>query len=211
MTIKVENYSKTIKKNQVLKNINATFESGKIYGLIGHNGSGKTMLLRAITGLICPTKGKIYLDNKEMFKDFDIMPDVGIIINNQEMIPSLTAKENMEYLRKINLKVQPERILEVLKRVGLERQINNKVKNFSLGMKQRLNIAQAIFEDQKVILLDEPTNAIDSEGIIDILELLKELKSEDKIIIIATHDTGYFKEVFDEIIKLKEGELVEVS
>lgn len=209
MQIEVSHYSKKIKENTVLKNINYTFTGGKIYGVVGHNGSGKTMLLRALCGLIKPTEGRVLLGEKELFKDFDILPDVGVIINNQELAGSLTAYENLNYLRKINNKVGTEKIDEVLKRVGLYDKKDIKVKKFSLGMKQRLNLAQAIFEDQNILLLDEPTNAIDSEGVQEILTIFKKLKEAGKLIIVATHDTGVFKGLFDEVIQLRAGEIVE--
>ncbi len=209
MQIEVINYTKKIKQNVVLRNIDYKFESGKIYGVLGHNGSGKTMLLRAICGLIKPSDGKVLLNEQQLFKDFDVLPKTGVIINNQEMVGSMTAYQNLNYLRKINNVVDETAINTVLEEVGLINSANTKVKKFSLGMKQRLNIAQAIFENQEILLLDEPTNAIDSEGIVEILKLFKKLREDGKIVIVATHDIGCFEGVFDEIITLRNGEIIE--
>ena len=162
-----------MKKNVVLDDISYTFENGTVYGLYGENGSGKTMLLRAISGLIVPTKGEIFCDGKKLHKDISFPENTGIVIENMELLPKFTARENLRMLSGIKKIATAEDIDSALCDVGLEPKSEKKVKKFSLGMKQRLNIAQAVFEKQDVILLDEPTNALDAEGVSQIYNLIK--------------------------------------
>ncbi|MDB6273695.1 ABC transporter ATP-binding protein [Listeria monocytogenes] len=185
--IKIVNLQKKIKRTEVLTNINYSFEPGKIYGVFGKNGSGKTMLLRSLAGLIIPTSGKIFIDNKELHHDISFPPSMGIIIENMELLPQFDARTNLKILSKIKNIASDEDIDNAIDRVGLSPHIDKKVKKYSLGMKQRLNIAQAVFEKPAVILLDEPTNAIDDQGIELINQLLLEEKKRGATIIIASH------------------------
>ena len=141
---KLNNVSKTIKKQNVLKELNYDFEKGTIYGLFGPNGSGKTMVLRVLSGLVIPTDGEVEIDGKILHKDISFPPSVGIIIENMELLPKLTAQENLQALSQIKKTASEEDIIDTLKRVGLD--TDKPVKKYSLGMRQRLNIAQAIFE-----------------------------------------------------------------
>ena len=206
--IVVDNVTKVIGKTEVLKNISYHFESGQIYGLAGRNGAGKTMLLRVLSGLVIPTKGKITIDNRVLHEQFSFPESMGIVIENMQMLPQLTAFENLKGLSKIKKVADDIAINETLDRVGLSTAKNLKVAKFSLGMKQRLNIAQAIFENPRVILLDEPMNAIDEFGVQEIRQLLLEEKEKDKIIIVASHLNEDLNDFCDVKIMVREGEII---
>lgn len=206
--IEVRNISKTLKGNQVLKDISYTFENGKIYGIYGYNGCGKTMFLRAIAGLLVLDKGQIIIDGKELHKDVSFPDSTGIVIEHMELLPNYTALENLKILSKIRKTASDDDMKEALEKVGLKPDSSQKVKKFSLGMKQRLNIAQAIFEGQKILLLDEPTNAIDEKGIELIYDLLRSLKNQGATIIIASHHKEDLYELCDETIKIEKGMIV---
>lgn len=203
----VKNVSKEIKGKTILNNISYTFESGTIYGLHGRNGSGKTMLLRAIAGLIIPNSGEIIVDGKVIGKDIEFPESMGIIIENMSLLPEYTAFENLKLLAKIKKVATDEDIVNALKSVGLDPYDKKKVKAFSLGMKQKLNIAQAIFENPEILLLDEPTNALDNETIKDIRELLIKMKNQGKTIIIASHNNEDISSLADEIIEIVNGSI----
>ena len=182
--IQLQNVTKRIKENTVLDNVSYTFKSGFVYGLYGQNGSGKTMLLRAISGLINLDSGSIFIDGEKLH-------------------------DKIEFLAKIKNIADEKDIIFSLERVGLDPDSDKKVKKFSLGMKQRLNIAQAIFENQKIILLDEPTNALDEDAVQLIYKIIREEKSRGATIIVATHHKEDLKEVCDVILKIAEGKIVE--
>jgi ABC-2 type transport system ATP-binding protein len=205
--VTLENVEKTIKKQLVLKDINANFKPGMIYGLIGKNGSGKTMLLRAIAGLIIPTKGEVRIGRNVLHKDISFAPNCGVIIENMTLLPQYTAKENLEILAKIKKVAAEKDILRAIQRVGLDPNSNLKVRKYSLGMRQRLNIAQAIFERPDIILLDEPTNAIDDSGVELIYQLLQEERDRGATVIIASHQKEEIATFCDELLVMDEGEL----
>ncbi|EAF1850200.1 ABC transporter ATP-binding protein [Listeria monocytogenes] len=206
--IKIVNLQKKIKRTEVLTNINYSFEPGKIYGVFGKNGSGKTMLLRSLAGLIIPTSGKIFIDNKELHHDISFPPSMGIIIENMELLPQFDARTNLKILSKIKNIASDEDIDNAIDRVGLSPHIDKKVKKYSLGMKQRLNIAQAVFEKPAVILLDEPTNAIDDQGIELINQLLLEEKKRGATIIIASHHKKDIEPLCDMSIRMDQGKII---
>lgn len=207
--IQLQNVTKRIKENTVLDNVSYTFKSGFVYGLYGQNGSGKTMLLRAISGLINLDSGSIFIDGEKLHDKIEFPPETGIVIENMELLPECSAKRNLQMLAKIKNIADEKDIRFSLERVGLDPDSDKKVKKFSLGMKQRLNIAQAIFENQKIILLDEPTNALDEEAVQLIYKIIREEKSRGATIIIATHHKEDLKEVCDVILKIAEGKIVE--
>ena len=185
--IQLQNVTKRIKENTVLDNVSYTFKSGFVYGLYGQNGSGKTMLLRAISGLINLDSGSIFIDGEKLHDKIEFPPETGIVIENMELLPECSAKRNLQMLAKIKNIADEKDIIFSLERVGLDPDSDKKVKKFSLGMKQRLNIAQAIFENQKIILLDEPTNALDEDAVQLIYKIIREEKSRGATIIVATH------------------------
>lgn len=205
--VEIKNYCKSIKSRPILNNVSYNFEYGKIYGLYGHNGSGKTMLLRAIAGLLVPDSGSVVIDGKVLHKDMSFPPSIGIVIENMNLLPQYNAFDNLKILGKIKKTATDEDIKTALERVGLKSDL--KVKKFSLGMKQRLNIAQAVFEKQKIILLDEPTNALDNDGVELIYKLLKEEKERGALVVITTHHKEDLEEVCDVVLKMTEGELHE--
>lgn len=206
--IQLQNVSKKIKTNQVLNNISYTFEEGKVYGLYGRNGSGKTMLLRAVSGLIRLDSGSIYVDGKKLHEEISFPENTGIVIENMELLPRFSARQNLKILAKIRNKADDRSITEALKRVGLDPDSTLKVKKFSLGMKQRLNIAQAIFEKQKLILLDEPTNALDEKGVGLIYDIIREEREKGAVIVIATHHKEDLEELCGVVLKIDEGKIV---
>lgn len=207
--IQLQNVTKRIKENTVLDNVSYTFKSSFVYGLYGQNGSGKTMLLRAISGLINLDSGSIFIDGEKLHDKIEFPPETGIVIENMELLPECSAKRNLQMLAKIKNIADEKDIIFSLERVGLDPDSDKKVKKFSLGMKQRLNIAQAIFENQKIILLDEPTNALDEEAVQLIYKIIREEKSRGATIIVATHHKEDLKEVCDVILKIAEGKIVE--
>ena len=207
--IQLQNVTKRIKENTVLDNVSYTFKSGFVYGLYGQNGSGKTMLLRAISGLINLDSGSIFIDGEKLHDKIEFPPETGIVIENMELLPECSAKRNLQMLAKIKNIADEKDIIFSLERVGLDPDSDKKVKKFSLGMKQRLNIAQAIFENQKIKLLDEPTNALDEEAVQLIYKIIREEKSRGATIIVATHHKEDLKEVCDVILKIAEGKIVE--
>lgn len=205
--VEIKNYCKSIKSRPILNNVSYNFEYGKIYGIYGHNGSGKTMLLRAIAGLLVPDSGSVVIDGKVLHKDMSFPPSIGIVIENMNLLPQYNAFDNLKILGKIKKIATDEDITTALERVGLKSDL--KVKKFSLGMKQRLNIAQAVFEKQKIILLDEPTNALDNDGVQLIYKLLKEEKERGALVVITTHHKEDLEEICDVVLEMTEGELHE--
>ena len=204
MILEIENYSKTINKRIILDNINLTFRSGNVYGFYGRNGSGKTMLFRALTTLIYPTKG-VKVDGKSILKEEFDLSQIGILIENPGFYPHLTGFENLEMLYRLNNEKNDQHIYDILKSVGLDYAGDKKYKEYSLGMKQRLRIAQAIMENQKIIILDEPTNGIDRSGLKDVHEIIKEEKNKGKIILLASHDLDDLKLLCDKIYFIENG------
>ena len=202
--IQIKNLSKEIKGKYILGNINLTFEQGKIYGLYGRNGSGKTMLLRALAGLLIPTEGEIDMDGKILHKDMDFPENVGIIIENTSLLPQFDGFTNLKQLGKIRNVATDEDIDKALDTVGLKGE-TKKVKAYSLGMRQRLSIAQAIFEKPELLLLDEPTNAIDENYINKVREILLKEKDRGAIVIIASHNKDDLGILADEIISMSDG------
>lgn len=204
--IEVKHVSKTLKDHQVLKDVSVTFEAGHIYGIYGENGSGKTIFLRALAGLLIPDQGTIAYDGKILHQDIDFPPDLGIIIEHMELLGSLNAYENLEVIAQYRQVATKEDITEALKRVGLNSSL--KVKKFSLGMKQRLNLAQAIFEHQRYLLLDEPFNALDEKGRAQLEQILLEEKAKEATIIMTHHYMDELKRCSDMIYQVHKGQLI---
>lgn len=209
MKVELKNVTKIIQKNEVLKGINLTFEGGKIYGLRGKNGSGKTMLMRAISGLITLTDGEIIIDGKRLGKDMSFPESIGILLENPSFIDNYSGYQNLKALADMNHLSSEDEIRKTIQMVGLDPNDKKKYKKYSLGMKQRLGIAAAIMEKPNLLLLDEPINAIDEKGVEQIRKILFDLKSEDRIIIVACHDREELNLLADEIIELQEGYILE--
>ncbi len=205
MKIEINNVTKVIKGITVIRDVSLSLESGTVYGLRGVNGSGKTMLMRLIAGLIRPTKGTITIDGKELGKDITFPPEIGLLIENPAFIDNYTAFQNLKLIANIHKTVDENRIREVIEQVGLNPDDKRKYKQFSLGMKQRLGIAGAILENPKLILIDEPTNALDTDGIEMVRELIIEQKKRGALIVLACHDFPVLKALSDVIYFVKEG------
>ena len=207
MEIKLIGYNKKIKEDYVLKDINYTFKQGNIYGLIGKNGSGKTMLLKAMSGFLKPSNGKVIVNDQELYLKEEFPKDMGVMIGNCEYIKDMTGKDNLKYLASLLKKIDDDRINEVIDIVNLTDEKDKLVKKYSLGMKQKLGIAQAIMEYPKILLLDEPFNGIDNESVFKIKKYLCSIK-KDTIIIIATHYKEDIDNFCDIIIKLENGTII---
>ncbi len=205
MYLEVKNVSKKISGEIVLKNIQMTFEKGKIYGLQGKNGSGKTMIMRVICGLIRPTEGQVIVNGEILGMKKDFLPSAGALIENPGFIQQFSGYENLKMLADIRGKIGKEEIINTLEKVGLGDVIHKKYKKYSLGMKQKLGIAAAIMEDPEVILLDEPTNALDEESIVQLHHLLEEYKTKGTLIIISCHDREELEILSDEIYEIESG------
>lgn len=205
--IKVINVGKSFKKVELLRNININFESGKIYGVIGTNGCGKSVFLKILCGLSKPTSGEIIYNGKVVGSDLRVLPNAGIIINKPSFFDELTAYQNLDILARLRNKIGEKEINEALKTVDLP---NDKkpVSKFSLGMKQRLGIAQAIMENVDILILDEPTNALDEGGVEMLYAVLKKEAQSDKIIIITSHNKNDINTLCDHVYRIKEGALM---
>lgn len=205
--VRLEAYCKSFKSAEVLKNINLTLESGKVIGLKGKNGSGKTMLMRAISGLILPTSGKVYINDKELGRHISFPPSIGILIENPSFISNYTGFKNLKILASIQNRISDDEIRDAIRKVGLDPDDKRTFKKYSLGMKQRLGIAAAIMERPDIVILDEPINALDEAGAGLIKGLLDELKANGSLIIIACHDTEELNYLSDEIYEIYDGEI----
>lgn len=203
----VEHLGKEIKGKEILKDINCTFESGRIYGIVGRNGSGKTMLLRAISGLMRCQAGAVYLDGKRLGRDMKILPNVGLMIENTEMYPEFTGYRNLKMLADIQGKIGKEEIKAAIKRVGLDGQEKKIVKKYSMGMRQKLAIAQAIMEKPDILLLDEPTNGLDEVSVKMFRDIMQEEKARGVLILLASHNKEDILQLSDEVFQMAEGEM----
>jgi len=202
--------TKRLKGNIVLDNISLSVKKGEFLVLKGHNGSGKTMILRAISGLMRLNSGVVYVDNEMIGKQKQFPDSMGILIEYPSFIPGYTGFQNLKFLSSINNKISDEEIYNIIQRVGLDKTDKRKYKRYSLGMKQRLGIAQALMEQPKLLLLDEPTNALDIDGIKDVLDILKVEKSKGTTIIVASHDVHVLNnEIVDRIVHVNNGKLVD--
>ncbi|WP_286909817.1 ATP-binding cassette domain-containing protein [Clostridium sp. UBA1652] len=207
--VEIKKLTKEIKGNLILSDINLKLERGKIYGFKGKNGSGKTMLFRAICGLIKATEGEITVDGKVMGKDISFPENLGVLIEYPGFLPNFTGFKNLKYLADINGKIGEEEIKEAIKKVGLDPEDKRKFKKYSLGMKQRLGIAQAIMENPDLVILDEPTNALDADGVNLINSIIKDLKKQNKLILLANHDKEEIEGISDEIYTIQLGKITD--
>lgn len=205
MYIQVKNASKKIKGATILQNINLDLHGGIIYGLQGPNGSGKTMLMRLIAGLIRPTSGSVVVDGKQLGKDIDFPPSMGLLIENPAFLPNYTGFKNLELIVDIQRRIGKEEIARSLADVGLDPEDKRKYRKYSLGMKQRLGIAAAIMEKPDLILLDEPTNSLDEAGTAQICRLIQAERDHGALIVLASHDPNLLESIVDEIYTIHEG------
>lgn len=206
----VNNVCKSFRENQILKNVSINFEENKIHGLIGRNGSGKTMLLKCICGFVPITSGEIIVNDKRIGKDTDVPKDVGIIIETPGFLPNYSGYKNLKFLASINKLIDKKDIKAVIERVGLDPESKKWVGKYSLGMRQRLGMAQAIMENPSILLLDEPLNGIDKHGVKDMRELLIKLREEGKTIILASHSAEDIDMLCDTVSEMDSGVLTTI-
>ena len=205
--IEVQNVVKRFRDQVVLKNVSISFEKGKIHGIVGRNGSGKTVLFKCICGLMHPEEGVILVNGKRVGRDVDMPEDIGAIIEAPGFLPNYSGYKNLRFLANIRRKIGKEEILNVLKTVGLDPESRKHVGKYSLGMRQRLGIAQAIMEDPEILILDEPMNGLDNAGVQDIRALLLELKAQGKTILLASHNHEDIAALCDTVHELDGGVL----
>lgn len=203
--IQIKDLNLIIKNKKILENINVSFKQGQIHGLIGRNGSGKTMLMKCICGFVKPSSGKVIVNNQIIGKDCDFPKNVGIIIETPNFIPYYSGFKNLKLLADLNNKISNEDIKKSMERVGLNPNLKLHIRKYSLGMRQRLGLAQAIMENPDILILDEPTNALDKDGVADIRTYLKELKKEGKTIVIASHSTEDIDTLCDTVHEMDKG------
>ena len=201
----------TIGKQELLKDISVNFNYGKIYGIIGRNGSGKTLLFKCISGFILPTHGDVHVIGEQVGKDIDFSGHMGVIIETPGFIPHYSAYRNLKILADISGGAKKERIIECIRMVGLDEKEKKPVKKYSLGMRQRLGLAQAIMEDPQVLVLDEPMNGLDKHGVEDVRKLLLQLKEQDKTILIASHNAEDIRLLCDEVYEMEAGVLTKIK
>lgn len=206
--ISVENLTKRFGEVTALENVCLRFEQGKIYGIIGRNGSGKTVLFKSIIGYIKPTSGRVVVNGKEIGKDTDFAENIGIIIENPGFLGGYTGFKNLEYLASIRNVIDGAQIRESMEKVGLDPSSRKKVGKYSLGMKQRLGIAQAIMEEPQILILDEPMNGLDKQGVEDVRGILMRLRDEGKTILLASHNKEDIELLCDEVYEMDQGRVV---
>lgn len=209
--IKLENVSKNIKDRIVLDHINFTFEDGKVYGLKGINGSGKTMLMRLIAGLIFPSDGKIFVSGKELGRDISFPESIGLLLENPVFLDRYTGLDNLKLLAELSGSVDVEKLKQILIKVGLDPDDKRKYRKYSLGMKQRLGIAAAIMDEPSILLLDEPINALDEDGVELFTKIMNEEKERGTLIILSCHEEMRLWEYADVIVFMKDGKIVDVE
>lgn len=203
--IRVMDVSKSFGEETVLHHISYDFKEGRIYGIVGNNGSGKTVLMKCICGFLIPTEGTVTVNGKRVGKDVDFPPDLGIIIETPGFLPNITGVKNLEILASLNKKIGLEQIAASIRRVGLDPLMKKPVGKYSLGMRQRLGIAQAIMEDPALLILDEPLNGLDKHGVREMRELIKGLKADGKTVLLASHNQGDIDELCDTVCEMDDG------
>ena len=208
--ITVKDVSLKIKKDMILKDINAEFTDGKIHGIIGRNGSGKTMLMKCICGFIKPTEGEITVSGKRIGTDCDFPESIGVIIETPEFIPYYSGFKNLKLLADIRHKITDDDIRRSTELVGLDPKLKKSVKKYSLGMRQRLGLAQAVMENPDLLILDEPMNGLDKDGVGDMRRYLLNLKEQSKTILIASHSAEDIDVLCDTVVEMDKGRMERV-
>ena len=209
MEILLDTIHLELDKKSILTDINGRFTSGKIYGLRGKNGSGKTMLLRILAGLVIPTEGIVMIDNKILHKDISFPESVGVLIENPGLLGEFSGLENLKMIASIKNVIHEADCKRIMSDLLLDPEDNKKVKKYSLGMRQKLGIAMALMEDPEIILLDEPLNGLDEKSEKIVIEMLLEEKEKGKLIIVASHEKEELEYLSDEMIEIKAGEIVQ--
>ncbi len=206
--IEVKHVTKKFKEYKALDDISLSFETGKIHGIVGRNGSGKTVLFKCICGFLKTDEGEILVDGKKVGKEIEAPPEAGVIIENPGFLPNYNGYQNLSFLACIRNKIKKPEIVAVIKRVGLNPRSRKHVGKYSMGMRQRLGIAQAIMENPSLLILDEPMNGLDNQGVQDIRELLLKLKEEGKTILLASHNREDISVLCDTVVEIDKGKIV---
>lgn len=209
MFLEIENISKQIGAEEVLKDITISMDRGRVYGLQGKNGCGKSMLMRVICGLVLPTSGKVVIDGEELGKEISFPKSIGVLIEKPGFLNSYTGFQNLEVLASIKKTIGRAEIIDAIKRVGLEDVMDKKYRTYSLGMKQKLGIAAAVMEKPDIVILDEPANALDEKSEKRLWEIIKEEKERGALVIISCHTSELLEEAADEIYRMDLGEIKE--
>lgn len=208
--IRVENLTKRFGEDMVLHGVSRDFEEGKIHGVVGNNGSGKTVMMKCICGFLIPGGGRVLVRGKQVGKDMDFPEDIGIIIETPGFLPGLTGMKNLQILASLKRKVGAEAIRETIRRVGLDPDSKKPVGKYSLGMRQRLGIAQAIMENPSILILDEPFNGLDKHGAAQMRELIKALREQGKTVLLASHNQVDIDELCDTVCEMDAGHMTMV-
>ena len=208
MNIKISHVSKIIKNNPVIKDISMELQSGAVYGFKGINGSGKTMLMRLISGLIRPSQGEISMNGKILGKDISFPNSIGVFLENPAFLDAYSGFNNLKLLASIKSVASDDDIRNTLLRVGLDPDSNKKYKKYSLGMKQRLGIAAATMEKPEIVILDEPTNSLDEDGVDLVKHIVRNEKERGALVIVSCHDEEILKGMSDEVFLLEQGRLI---
>ena len=209
MYIEIKNYTKILSNATVLNNISIKMDRGKVYGFQGYNGSGKTMLMRAICGLISPTKGEVIIDGKPLGKNNSFPESIGILIENPGFLPYYSGFENLKIIAQIKKHISDETIRKTMSKLGLDPYDRKKFGKYSLGMKQKLGIAAAIMEEPEIVILDEPFNALDEKSATIVGNEILNLREKGKLVILACHDSKELEYLCDEIFVIEEGKIKE--
>lgn len=209
--IEISRVTKYFGPDQVLKEINLFLERGRVYGIVGNNGSGKTVLMKCICGFLTTTTGTIRVFGKQIGKDVDFPESLGVIIETPGFLTNLTGRRNLEILADMQKKISRADIRLVLEKVGLDPDMKKPVAKYSLGMRQRLGIAQAIMEDPELLILDEPFNGLDKNGVAEIRKILLELKAAGRTILLAIHNEEDIRILCDEVYEMDGGVLKKLS
>ena len=203
--IEVQNAVKRFRDQVVLKNVSISFEKGQIHGIVGRNGSGKTVLMKCICGFLIPDGGSITVNGERVGVDVDFPRDMGLIIETPGFLPNVTGIKNLEILASLNKKIGLREIAASMRAAGLDPLMKKPVGKYSLGMRQRLGIAQAIMEDPALLILDEPLNGLDKHGVAEMRKLIKGLKEQGKTILLANHNQGDIDELCDTVCEMDAG------
>ena len=209
--IQIKNLTKCFGETKVLDKINVNFDRGHIYGIIGRNGSGKSMLMKCICGLVVPTSGEIIIDNKKLGTDIDLPENLAGIIEEPGFLENYSAYKNLQFLSMIKNKIGKEEIIQTLKSVRLDPYSKLHVGKYSMGMKQRLGIAQAIMEKPEILILDEPMNGLDKHGVKEIREVLLQMKEENRVILLSSHNPKDIDYLCDVVFEMDDGYLQEMN
>ena len=209
--IQIGQVSKSVQGRKVLKNISCELNWGQVYGIVGNNGSGKTVLMKCICGLLPYDEGSIRVAGKKIGKDVDFPEDMGMIIESPGFLPGMTGIKNLKILAAVNHRIQESQIRETMRVVGLDPNLKQPVGKYSLGMRQRLGIAQAIMEKPEILILDEPMNGLDKHGVKEIREVLLQMKEENRVILLSSHNPKDIDYLCDVVFEMDGGYLQEMN